>query len=189
LAPNAIEAVTTSPIAAHLHSSTAFSVSGSKQLQGFIDTSSTSLLQALIDEPAISLQVRCTILSRAMTPTKNQARFRARTPCTIAIIMYGPNGLFDDIGQFFEDHDICLEDPIRCDRNVLYRNPHLMSCNNVSECLFTSEMDKRNLKAELLSLPAPKDLLEDFNNNEDLAEAEQPIGLKTKLERFVNFYP
>lgn len=156
--------------------------------RGDIDASSSPILQALLDEHAISLQVRCTISPGIAASSRSQAKTQSRTPCTVLITIYGPNGLFEDIGKFFEYHDICLEDPNGCDRNVLYRNPHRLSCNEVSDCLFTSGIDKKKTTTELHDLPAPKDLLEDFNNNEELAEAEQPGGLKTTLERYYNFY-
>lgn len=134
----------------------------------------------------IYLQVRCEISPRATHVPRGQVKARARMPCTIATIIYGPDSLFEDIGKFFEEHDICLEDPKGCDRDLLYRNPHRMTCNNVSECVFTSELEKKTAPTKLYNLPAPKDLLEDFNNNEDLVEAQQPIGLNTKLGRYVD---
>lgn len=47
-------------------------------------------------------------------------------------------------------------------------------------------MHETKAKIELIDLPAPKDLLEDFNNNETLVETEQPLGLRTRLGRYVD---
>ncbi|KAE9982043.1 hypothetical protein EG327_005975 [Venturia inaequalis] len=169
--------------AVQLLSCSTFIVAGQTKVQGSIDTASSQLLQALLDEPVIDLQVLCEISPLAANVSKSQARARSRMPCKIAIIIYGPNNLFEDVGKFFEEHGICLEDPNGCDRDVLYRNPHRMTCSDASECVLTLELDTPTIATKLIHLPVTKDLLEDFNNSEDLAEAPQPIGLNTKLVR------
>jgi SWI/SNF-related matrix-associated actin-dependent regulator of chromatin subfamily A3 len=172
-----------SPVPAQLLSSTTFAVDEKHSVQGNIDSMLSPLVQALIEETAVSLQVRCTLECRTSGNSNSRGMTQFRTPCKISIILYGPNELFDDIGNFFEEYDICLEDPKGCDRNVLYRNPHRLSSVDIAKCLFTWDLDKREPVAELRDLPAPKDLLEDFNNTEDLPETEQPSGLRTQLGR------
>ncbi|KAM0511546.1 hypothetical protein ACHAPE_009799 [Trichoderma viride] len=53
------------------------------------------------------------------------------------MILFGPHSLFEDVGSFFEEYNLYLQDPVGCSQNVLYRNPHKLFVNKVSDSVQT----------------------------------------------------
>lgn len=111
---------------------------------------------------------------------------------TLQIIIYGPYDLYEEVGSFFENHDIYLQDPLECQRDIPYCNPHRLSRADPSTFLTTSMVAQlfamtSNLLHDVKTLP---ELLDILNSLEDLSEATQPRSIKTTLAKFVlSTYP
>lgn len=43
------------------------------------------------------------------------------------IIIFGPEEVVDVVGHYLSRNQIYLQDPVDCEREVLYRNPHMIS--------------------------------------------------------------
>jgi hypothetical protein len=173
-----------------IHSSHGFgpadtsNVSGSgKFAADFID-----VVQALLDESSLRLQARCTVCGPQ--PQKAQARAArfgpVSLPCEVSIILYGPHGLTENVGEFFQDVDMYLQDPQGCDWDVTYCNPHRLSSLDMDSCPMTSELSKpgRELDQCLFqAVPSESDVLEVLDAHQDLPETPQPELIRSLLKR------
>jgi SWI/SNF-related matrix-associated actin-dependent regulator of chromatin subfamily A3 len=130
-----------------------------------------------VHEPGIDLQLFCKAeISRQ--PTTYKTLKSSYCSAYVSVIIYGPLDLFEDIGKYFEDHALYLQDPRGCDRNVPYRNPH---------CLW-SEDEVVPLTLDLAQQPVYLEparnglgLLADLESNDYEDESEAPPALKTVL--------
>lgn len=99
------------------------------------------------------------------------------------MILFGPHSLFEDVGSFFEEYNLYLQDPVGCSQNVLYRNPHRLSAESGPD-IWTFNLDKEvaapfsveNAQTRLGSI----DIL---NSQQDWAETKQPGSIRTKMQR------
>ncbi|KAF7573486.1 hypothetical protein PtrM4_083910 [Pyrenophora tritici-repentis] len=93
---------------------------------GKLDEQSAKILQALSADD-ISIQLS-TVLPGNPTYKQGVAAVRNTRdwfPCSV--ILYGPDDMFEDIGAFCQECKLYLQDPIGCELNVPYRNPHRIS--------------------------------------------------------------
>jgi hypothetical protein len=93
--------------------------------------------------------------------------------------------LSEELGSFFQSYDIYLQDPVNCDLDIKYCNPHRLSSVDFASCPMTSAINSPN-PLELMTLesvPEHSELLAILNTNEDLPEALQPDAIQTPLER------
>ncbi|KAK3495760.1 SNF2 family N-terminal domain-containing protein [Neurospora crassa] len=147
----------------------------------------TVLTDALLEESGLELSVICSkdpYHPSSDVQHKAPKQFEKATDCTLSIIIYGPLELFEEIGSFFQEHDVYLQDPLHCDRHVRYCNPHRLSSANLEKCIWTSELGKPTTQlVELTStVPAPE-LLDAITSAQDLPEADQPRAIRTSLAR------
>lgn len=94
--------------------------------------------------------------------------------------------LSEELGTFFQDYDIYLQDPLDCDLDVRYCNPHRLSSVDLASCPMTSNLNsvKDVLEAfDLQAAPRHSELLAILDAHEDLPEASQPCAIQTLLER------
>jgi SNF2 family DNA or RNA helicase len=175
------EAPSSLSVPAFLVSSQSFKLIGIHNTEGIIKGSNL-IINDLLIEDSLQLQVFCNYDS-----TNDSSRFRANSSssrwvqCSISIILYGPEELFDDIGEYLQDHDIYLQRPRFCDRNVPYRNPHKF----ISEDQPPMTFDVENIKpqVQLENIPNIPDLLDAFTTEEELQETTQPEAIQTHLEK------
>ncbi|KAK3324554.1 SNF2 family N-terminal domain-containing protein [Cercophora scortea] len=107
-----------------------------------------------------------------------------RSVCTLSIFVFGTFSWFDDIGQFFQSHELYLQDPLDCDRrNLRYCNPHRLSWKDLDSSVYISDLAKGCVDGGITTLEQQRDVLEVFDANDHLAEAAQPRGIKTPLAR------
>jgi hypothetical protein len=107
-------------------------------------------------------------------------------PCSLLLIIYGPACLCDDVGSFFQDHDIYLQDPLGRELDVRYYNPHRLSSMDLASCPMTSKLELQEATLGAFNLeeaPRQPDLLSVLDSQEDLREAPQPDAIHTTLER------
>ncbi|KAI0804448.1 SNF2 family N-terminal domain-containing protein [Xylaria sp. FL0064] len=127
-------------IPAHLESCSTFSLKAEGYSRGSISTQHRQMLQAMLDEPAILLQVDCTVDDMNNDrPKRSRCTSRIIT-CSLTIVLYGPLSLSEELGIFFQSYDIYLQDPRHCDRDVSYCNPHRLSSADHMSLPMTSEI-------------------------------------------------
>jgi SWI/SNF-related matrix-associated actin-dependent regulator of chromatin subfamily A3 len=97
------------------------------------------------------------------------------------IIIYGPECLVEIVGKFLSRYRVYLQDPVGCDRNVVYDNPHIIlpeTNGMVTTASFESPLG--NLQIERLEVGP--DLLTSLMIDEaPLPETEAPSSIITSL--------
>ncbi|KIW17867.1 hypothetical protein PV08_05062 [Exophiala spinifera] len=151
---------------------------------GQLDLRTAEILRELDSDARISIQVRC-VLSRADTqgPKHRDGRLFSEVRATLAAIIYGPYLLYDQVGDFFEDCDVCLQDPpAGCARNVRYRNPHKL-CGQDSDAPMTVDTALLARHDNTVNQELSTEHLDHLDFNGDLPEAEVPSALCTQLHK------
>lgn len=104
---------------------------------------------------------------------------------TLCVIIYGPESLSGEIGDWLAGYQLYLQDPIHCDRNVPYENPHLLRGDDEEPVMtFSLEAHDPIIHAET-AIAAPN-LFELLNQEHNLRETEQPAAVLTPLHRSVS---
>ncbi|KAL0475569.1 SNF2 family N-terminal domain-containing protein [Neurospora intermedia] len=147
----------------------------------------TVLTDALLEESGIELSVICFkdpyhpssyVQHKAFRP------FEKALDCTLSITIYGSLELSEEIGSFFQEHNVYLQDPLHCDRHVRYCNPHRLSSADLEKCIWTSDLGKPTTQLfELTSTGPTPGLLDAITSAQDLPEADQPRAIRTALAR------
>jgi SWI/SNF-related matrix-associated actin-dependent regulator of chromatin subfamily A3 len=92
--------------------------------------------------------------------------------------------LFEEIGTFFQEYDLYLQDPIGYKRNVRYCNPHRLRSPDTALTKFTSDLAKQLAHGvEMEDVDTLPELLDVLNSQEDLPETPQPRLIKTTLAK------
>jgi len=93
--------------------------------------------------------------------------------------------LSGEFGDWLADYQLYLQDPIHCDRNVRYENPHLLRGDDEEPVMtFSLEAHTPIIHAET-AIAAPN-LFELLNQEHNLKETEQPMAVLTPLHRSVS---
>lgn len=156
--------------------------------RGRIGPEFTFLTGDLLNENDLELEITASSIDDRTANSKGAAiRLQGSSkPCRLSIVIYGPPSLFDDIGFYFQDYDIYLQDPIGCCRNVRYCNPHRLPSIDPSAHLFTFDLAIPTAAASTMEdLASRPELLDILDSQEDLAEAPQPPSIKTSLAKLV----
>ncbi|KAI1388866.1 SNF2 family N-terminal domain-containing protein [Hypoxylon trugodes] len=155
-----------------------------KSFLGRIQTEHCHMIEGLLEEKSLKLHVRCTPAQGQST--KKRGRSNNVLYCSLSIIIYGPLGLFGDIGDWFQDYGVYLQDPESCNLDVpdtKYYNPHRMSSSDFHLCPMVSEVISESSTIVLQELPELPDYLEILGSYADLEEAPQPSSINTALKR------
>lgn len=154
-------------------------------IQGSIKTEYTHITDALLNDPGLELDVLCV---EDPSKTNPASRFSRVYQCITSITIYGPISAFADVGGFFQDEGIYLQDPVDAGRRVKYFNPHRLSSVDLATSLWTSDLqDAQHQLSNMKERKTESAALEIFESTEDLAEASQPYGIRTLLERHCSF--
>jgi len=142
---------------------------------GRVEQSSAEELSQLQGQRRLSLQHHCSpnAVSRHCKHTKDHS-------LDFCTIIYGPVSLSEDVGKFLEACHVFLQDPVSCDRNVRYLNPHYLE-DHEEEPLWTQHISRDPYGIEEFS--STTDLLADLTSGHELPEADTPSALQTKLLR------
>ncbi|KAH7360363.1 SNF2 family N-terminal domain-containing protein [Rhexocercosporidium sp. MPI-PUGE-AT-0058] len=170
-----------------LDTASKFSSSSDLNISGIISNQQDiELLQALIDETSLTLEVKCKTGHGNIDYPKAR-RYQPRLkPCSLSIIVYGPTFLCEDVGIFFQDYDIYLQDPQGCELDVRYCNPHRLSSIDMASWQMTSGLGLQGDPLQAFNLedaPQQPDILAILDSQEDLLESSQPEAILTALER------
>ncbi|KAI1208369.1 SNF2 family N-terminal domain-containing protein [Annulohypoxylon truncatum] len=165
-----------------LDSSDRFSIKGDEKMDGRIQSIHGQMIQGLLDEQTLDLHVNCVLNTQ---PARSKS-FRKLNllQCTLEITIYGPMDLYDEIGSWFQDYEIYLQDPRTCHLDVKYYNPQRLSSDNLESCPLVSEVI--NMTSSLIPLQhvaEQTDMLDVLSNRADLEETPQPEAIRTTLKR------
>ncbi|KAL7799056.1 SNF2 family N-terminal domain-containing protein [Trichoderma ceciliae] len=164
----------------HLDDSQSFHSIRNASIRGQIDLEFAHITDALLDEKDIELQVTCSV----DIAKSSKSRFTApiSTPCRLNMVLFGPLRLFEEVGSFFEDHNLYLQDPVDCSRNVLYRNPHKLSVE-YGPAVWTSDLTKdHSNSATIEETQTRPELIDVLNSQEDLVETPQPGSIQSVMK-------
>jgi hypothetical protein len=154
-------------------------------IEGKVCHELTYLTYALFIQSELVLEINCSTLDNSskpgpQIPGKRIPGYSAQ--CTLDIIIYGPSGLFQDVGSFFEEYDLYLQDPVNCKQNVRYCNPHRLSVDP-SDVKYTFDLGKSTVpSATTIDINDDPELLDIIFLHQDLAEATQPRSIRTPLQ-------
>ncbi|KAL6878767.1 SNF2 family N-terminal domain-containing protein [Trichoderma novae-zelandiae] len=161
-----------------------FESSDVASIKGLVDPGFTYITDALLGEQDLKLEVTCSLEAGK----SSKARFATplSTPCRLNVTLFGDISLLEEVGSFFEDHDLYLQDPVGCSRNVLYRNPHKL-CDASGPAMWTSDLGREHAKSAIIESTQPRpELIDVLNSQEDLVEAKQPGSIRSAMKSFVN---
>jgi hypothetical protein len=154
--------------------------------QGTVSAETKSIVSALLDEPELILDVTChkhnAAVSKKSHPSQVNGAVSSTSKCLIDITLYGRSTIFEDVGSFFEDHEVHLQDPTSCKHIVPYHNPHRLPRND-GLVILTSDLGKKETTSLIGDHRGP-DLLDKLTSQQDLAEAAQPPSIKSRLRKY-----
>ncbi|RSL97570.1 hypothetical protein CDV31_012983 [Fusarium ambrosium] len=112
-----------SPFSVQIKTSTEFKSDEYPEIRGSILSEHGQMIQGLLDEETLDLHVFCTIEdSQGSSQQKTRS---APLQCTFEITVYGPLELFEEIGTWFEDYQVYLQDPRDCHIDVRHQKQAL----------------------------------------------------------------
>ncbi|KAK6866330.1 hypothetical protein PG995_002858 [Apiospora arundinis] len=155
--------------------------SAENDVQGRLHTDHGSMMQGLLDDESLKLFVACTP-SKVEHNTKRGPRRVLSVPCTLDVVIYGPSDMYDEIGTWFEDYNIYLQDPRKCYLDAFYFNPHRLSSADTS-CLplVSAIVNKPTIPLQFSKINQHPDLLSNLGGTSSLEETPQPDGVRTDL--------
>ncbi|SCV57371.1 related to global transactivator [Fusarium fujikuroi] len=154
-------------------------------IEGKVSYEFTHLTSALFGQSELVLEINCSTLDNPSKPGPQMPGKRIpgySSQCILDIIIYGPPDLSQDVGSFFEEYDLYLQDPVNCKQNVRYCNPHRLSVNP-SDVKYTFDLGKSTAPlATTIDINDDPELLDIIFSHQDLAEATQPRSIRTPLQ-------
>lgn len=97
----------------------------------------------------------------------------------INAILYGPEELCEPVGEYLTKCRIFLQDPLQNDRDVVYRNPHILS--RTEEVVLISELAIETSESQAKGLDNPHDLFSELSKDDHLSLTEAPYVVCTEL--------
>ncbi|KAK7703168.1 alpha-1,6-mannosyltransferase [Botryosphaeria dothidea] len=108
-------------------------------------------------------------------PTQSKQAIRA----FLDAIVYGPYGLFEDVGDFTQECNLYLQDPVGCICNLPYINPHRLP--KAEQLPMTYDLPRSYYRS---NASAPRDVSEffaNFESEETPDTVNTPAALRTQL--------
>ncbi|KAF2680949.1 P-loop containing nucleoside triphosphate hydrolase protein [Lentithecium fluviatile CBS 122367] len=172
----------THPFAVHLNSSESFSSVDPPERTGFILPQHRYMIEGLLNEATLVLHAVCIL----ETASKNRSlpTVLSQVSCTLEVAVYGPYELFDEIGEWFQEYNVYLQDPHVCHSDVRYCNPHRLSVQSLHSSPYLSQVvAQASMIIHFQELVERPDLLDIISGQEDLVETLPSILIKTTLHR------
>lgn len=95
---------------------------------GHISEAESWFINGLLEEASLQLQVACcSVEKQATRSASRECESSVGSTCFMSIILYGPYSLAEDVGRYCGEAEVFLQDPIGCDQNAKYWNPHRLS--------------------------------------------------------------
>ncbi|KAL6819861.1 SNF2 family N-terminal domain-containing protein [Trichoderma camerunense] len=164
-----------------INSSASFSAIDDPRMKGMILSDHGQMIQGLLDEPTINLHASCTPHSEPSS--RKISKGSAQLSCVLDITVYGPWELFEQIGIWFQEYGVYLQDPRVCHRDVKYCNPHRFSSEAFESCLLLSQViSHTGISSCLQDITEGPELLDMLSSNVDLEETPQPKAIRAILQ-------
>ncbi|UKZ62119.1 uncharacterized protein TrAtP1_003379 [Trichoderma atroviride] len=145
-------------------------------IRGKIDLDFINITNACRENEDLTLQIICYVdaIRPSIAPLS--------TPCRLDMILFGPYSLFEDVGSFFEEYNLYLQDPVGCSQNVLYRNPHKLSTESELD-IWTFTLDEDFAAPVSVEHAQTRlDSIDILNSQQDWAETKQPGSIRTRMQ-------
>lgn len=154
-------------------------------IRGKIPPEHGHMIQGLLGESSLDLEVSCSIATPNGSAHSDKSIMQLS--CSLAITLYGQVELFDDIGNWLEEYDIHLQDPISVGKqDVKYCNPHRLSVEDIDSCALVSTCVSQNSRLSSLQIIEDRpEFLDILSSHADLEETPQPKAVRTSLQRSV----
>jgi hypothetical protein len=148
------------------------------------DSNTTRILSEFNAVQAVSTHLYCHAKSELPCVGGPKTVGKQKTKMTrwfLNIIVYGSIVLKDTIGNFLSSYRMYLQDPVGCDRTVLYQNPHIIS-SEIHEPVMTNMFQSPLFDIQVERLNVGPDLLAQLMENETpLEETEAPPSILANL--------
>lgn len=145
---------------------------------GKLDTRGTEVVDVLRNDGALDIQIQFSAPPRCSNEKRPRKVCKGSVLLSALIIIYGPMALADDIGRFFQECELYLQDPVGCDRNVPYYNPHRLTAS--SKLQMTFDVCFNDTRGSIREYHE-SDFLDTLITAVDLPGLETPQSLRTKL--------
>ncbi|KAI1074222.1 SNF2 family N-terminal domain-containing protein [Whalleya microplaca] len=169
-----------SPFVIQLDSPGHFSSKEFTSIRGQIQSEHGQMIEGLLNETSLNLNVVCIFDGKFVA--KKGCRGHILWPCTLELTVYGPFELFNDIGKWFQDYGIHLQDPRICHLNTKYCNPQRLSSEYLPSYPLVSEIISKTLLLTPKELQKRPDFLDILSSRIDLKETPQPLAIRTTLK-------
>ncbi|KAI0459294.1 SNF2 family N-terminal domain-containing protein [Xylaria acuta] len=157
------------------------SVDDDDAITGRIHSSHSQMIYGLLEEDTLQLFVSC--ITNKDSSTK-KARDLKILPCSLELNIYGPIDLLEEIGDWFQEQEIYLQDPQLCHLDVKYCNPQKLSVSELGSCPLVSEVvTKKIFSIEMQAVLPQASFLDGLQSRDDLQEAQQPSAIRSTLKK------
>lgn len=151
-------------------------------VRGRIKPGHGPVIQGLLDDESVIIHVTCVLDQDPKVMTSN--RRPGQVPCALTITVYGPVDMFEEIGEWAQDYDIYLQDPLAYHCDVKYYNPHKLASSDLDNCpMLSNFIVARSKPLQMQELPQLPDILQCINSHIDLEETPTPRAIRTDLKR------
>ena len=148
---------------------------------GTLGERQAKILHELEEVDGINFQLYCQIKrEEALGGGKFRMCAEKELQHLLCTIIYGPLRLFDAIGEYVSECELYLQDPLHCNRDVPYRNPHLLSGLD-EESPMTFSFNQPSVPLEVEELNNRPDLFAQLRSEDPLRETTAPPALRTML--------
>jgi hypothetical protein len=161
-----------------LDNSQGFHCINDASIRGQIGLDFIDVTNACCDNEDLTLQLLC------YADATQSSIAPVSIPCRLDMILFGPHSLFDDVGSFFEEHNIFLQDPIGCSQNLLYRNPHKLSTESGPDIWTFDLVEKSATTVTVENVHDSFESIGILNSQQDWAESQQLGSIRTSMQRW-----
>ncbi|KAL7928886.1 SNF2 family N-terminal domain-containing protein [Trichoderma chlorosporum] len=164
-----------------LNSSASFTAIDNPRMKGMILSDHGQMIQGLLDESAIKLYTSCSLHDEPSV--RKSSKGLSQLSCVLDITVYGPWELFEQIGIWFQEYGVYLQDPRICHADAKYCNPHRLSSDGFDSCLMLSQVvSHTNISSYFQNITDGPDLLDILSSNVELEETQQPKAIRATLQ-------
>ena len=153
---------------------------------GELEPRYSKILQVLQEDRDIELQAYV-VPSLYQKPPRDQAKGSPKDlapshirSVSLSVVLYGTMEIFEDIGKFFKQCSEYLQSPLRCDRNVPYRNPQSLSGKDPSAPM-TLHLEAELSHSQIETMVQGADPSAALETEDTLRETQAPPPIKACL--------
>lgn len=128
---------------------------------------------------AIQIYSRNTGRRPGLKPKGGKKAKKKTSQSLVNAIIYGPEELCEEVGKYLTKCGIFLQDPLQNDRDVIYKNPHILSRDE--EVVLISELTIDTSDAQSKGFDSSGDLFSQLSKDDHLSLTEAPDVISTEL--------